>query len=144
MYDSSQARRSWYIESVQTKRLDLSAVADEPRLFHGVFAGTDMLLVIHVDDALLAAVWEEALEQIKEEFKKSFKMKDFGPVRQVLGLEVSRHGERGRQHAASNMMGRGPPALRMTSGLRPPRLAHVFSNHAPNSAPVCSAEQLSG
>lgn len=52
--------------------------------------GDLMVVVIYVDDLLLAAKSRDAVVLVKELLKAEFKIKDLGPVSFILGMEVIR------------------------------------------------------
>jgi len=53
-----------------------------------------VILVLYVDDVLLASSSISELERVKKMLLLKYKMKDLGPVRQFLGLEVYQLSER--------------------------------------------------
>ena len=46
--------------------------------------------MVYVDDLLVVSKDEKALEGVKEALKAVFPMKDLGPLREYLGMEVHR------------------------------------------------------
>lgn len=49
-----------------------------------------MALLIYVDDIIIASNNEEAAQSLKESLSRRFKMRDLGPVKYFLGIEVTR------------------------------------------------------
>ena len=47
-----------------------------------------MLLGLYVDDMFMIAAFLEKLAGIKQYLNKNFKMKDLGPVKFLLGMEI--------------------------------------------------------
>ena len=50
-----------------------------------------MLIVLYVDDRLVAGNDRSKMNEIKEEFKKRFKMKDLGEAKEFLGISITRN-----------------------------------------------------
>lgn len=48
-----------------------------------------------MDDLLLASKSVEVLYKVKLELNKFFKMKDLGPVSEILGIQIKRDGDTG-------------------------------------------------
>ena len=48
------------------------------------------MIILYVDDLLVARSKREEVDSIKDEFKKQFKMKDLGEAKEFLGMEISR------------------------------------------------------
>ncbi|CAK9827765.1 Retrovirus-related Pol polyprotein from transposon TNT 1-94 [Anthophora retusa] len=57
-----------------------------------------VILIIYVDDLLLASKNIEALNKIKSKFKTAFKIVDLGQVNNILGICVQREGTTGKIH----------------------------------------------
>ena len=57
-----------------------------------------VIVIIYVDDMLLASKDIERLELVKSKLKSTFKMVDLGPVSNILGIKVERDGPTGRIH----------------------------------------------
>ena len=49
-----------------------------------------IIIPVHVDDLLLASKIKEALANFKAELGKRFKIRDLGPVKQILGIQLER------------------------------------------------------
>lgn len=93
LYGLKQSGREWYktfskyVISIGGKR----TMAD-PCLY--VFdEGDDRVIVlIYVDDLILASKKLKRLELIKSKLKSAFKMMDLGPIHDILGINVERQG----------------------------------------------------
>ena len=48
------------------------------------------ILIVYVDDTILTGDYEEGLLKIKRSLAKEFEVKDRGPLRYFLGMEVAR------------------------------------------------------
>ena len=51
------------------------------------------IIVLHVDDLIIASNMRASIDRIKGEFKKRFEMKDMGEESEVLGLTRERDHE---------------------------------------------------
>ncbi len=51
-----------------------------------------MLLVLYVDDIVIAGIELAEVEMVKADFKKRFEMKDLGELRHYLGMTIERNG----------------------------------------------------
>ena len=49
-----------------------------------------MILLLYIDDMLIAGPEMEVIEKLKERLVKSFEMKDLGRVRKILGMMIER------------------------------------------------------
>ena len=54
-----------------------------------------LLVVVYVDALLLAGRSQEAMEKVKTQLCKRFRMKDLGPLYHFLGMEIARSSETG-------------------------------------------------
>lgn len=52
--------------------------------------GSMIYLLIYVDDMLVAAKNKEAIVQLKHDLSLRFEMKDLGPAKRILGMEITR------------------------------------------------------
>jgi len=59
---------------------------------HCIYVGKNLIVAIYVDDILILSnpKHKRSLRQLKAELKTRFKMKDLGPVKRYLGIEVRR------------------------------------------------------
>ena len=54
--------------------------------------GSRIVLLVYVDDILLISKSEDLISEVKKELLMQFKMKDLGPVKCVLNVEIDRVG----------------------------------------------------
>ena len=89
LYGLKQAPRQWYakIHRFLTNVLNLISSAYEPCLY--VFYDGHLLLIIilYVDDLLIAGNSRKEISRVKGELMKVFKM-DLGDVKEFLGIEI--------------------------------------------------------
>ncbi|KAL7290637.1 hypothetical protein TKK_0015399 [Trichogramma kaykai] len=76
--------------TTEVKKLGLEKDLHEPCLFTWRKEGKVAILVLYVDDIILASNCKQRLAEIKETLCKAFKMKDLGEPSKYLGMEISR------------------------------------------------------
>ena len=99
LYGLKQAPRQWYAKihrspkSTFTNALNFISSAYEPCLY--VFYDGHLLLlliiILYVDDLLIAGNSRKEICRVKGEVMKVFKMKDLGEVKEFLGIEIIRN-----------------------------------------------------
>ena len=88
LYGLKQAPRQWYkkfdsfMVSHEYKRTD----ADHCVYFRKFTDGNFIILLLYVDDMLIAGNDSKLIGKLKERLFKSFDMKDLGPAKQMLGM----------------------------------------------------------
>ena len=91
LYGLKEAPRLWfrdidaYLHSIGFK----SSMSDS-----NLYLSPAVLLVLYVDDVLLAGSSVSELQRVKSTLLLKYKMKDLGPVRQFLGLETTQSSPR--------------------------------------------------
>ena len=92
LYGLKQAPRQWYkkfdsfMVSHEYKRTD----ADHCVYFRKFTDGNFIILLLYVDDMLIAGNDSKLIGKLKERLFKSFDMKDLGPAKQMLGMRITR------------------------------------------------------
>lgn len=93
LYGLKQSGREWYktFDKYVTNNGGKRTMAD-PCLY--VFDEGDdrVIMLIYVDDLILASKKVEKLERVKSKLKSAFKMVDLGPIHDILGINVERQG----------------------------------------------------
>ncbi|KAL7297752.1 hypothetical protein TKK_0008787 [Trichogramma kaykai] len=79
--------------TVEVKKLGLEKDLHEPCLFTWRKEGKVALLVLYVDDIILASNCKQRLQEIKETLCNTFEMKDLGEPSRYLGMEITRDRE---------------------------------------------------
>ena len=87
-----QAPRQWY------KKFDSFMVGHEytrTNANHCVYVrkfpnGKFVILLLYVDDMLIEEKYVEVIGNMKKDLFKSFDMKELGPARQILGMQILR------------------------------------------------------
>ena len=92
LYGLKQAPRQWYkkfdsfMVSHEYKRTD----ADHCVYFRKFTDSNFIILLLYVDDMLIAGNDSKLIGKLKERLFKSFDMKDLGPAKQMLGMRITR------------------------------------------------------
>ncbi|GKB97018.1 retrovirus-related pol polyprotein from transposon TNT 1-94 [Tanacetum coccineum] len=92
LYDLKQAPRCWYkrfdtfIRSLEYNRLHANPCAYFKRFRNNDF----IILLLYVDDVLVAGPNKDRINKLKAQLAREFKMKDIGPTNKILGMEIHR------------------------------------------------------
>ena len=92
LYGLKQAPRQWYkkfysfMVSHEYKRTD----ADHCVYFRKFTDGNFIILLLYVDDMLIARNDSKLIGKLKDRLFKSFDMKDLGPAKQMFGMRITR------------------------------------------------------
>lgn len=90
LYGLKQAGRQWNNKlSRELKNLRLSQTIGEPCVYHVERECSSILVLIYVDDILIASQNRTWIEEIKHALGEIFDMKNFGLARYCLGIEIS-------------------------------------------------------
>jgi hypothetical protein len=93
LYGLKQSPRQWHAKLQKALQdMGLHPSLSDPSLFLGTLQSHWIL--VYVDDLLLLSPDTSALEQLKDQLKAAFPMKDLGPVTSYLGMEVKRDREK--------------------------------------------------
>ena len=89
LYGLKQAPRQWY-QKLSSKLIEMgfSMSSAEPCLFTRYLNGILVLILVYVDDLLIACSDESQVLAIKAIMKEIFKMTDMGIIKRFLGFEV--------------------------------------------------------
>jgi len=97
LYGLKQSGREWYkkLDSFITENGGKRTPAD-PCVYVFSEAYKRVILVIYVDDLILASKDIEMFKNVKAKLKKLFKMTDLGRISNILGMKVQREDETGK------------------------------------------------
>lgn len=92
LYGLKQAPRQWYakIHDYLVNDLDFTSSTNDPCLYIKKSSSEILFIALYVDDLLLVGTSKSKIDFVKGEFKKRFEMKDLGPVKVMLGIQISR------------------------------------------------------
>ncbi|KAI4305960.1 hypothetical protein L6164_029285 [Bauhinia variegata] len=92
LYGLKQAPRQWYkkFESVMIQQGYKKTISDHCAFVRKFSNNYFIILMLYVDDMLIVGHDSSRINLLKKEFSKSFAMKDLGPARQILGIEIIR------------------------------------------------------
>ncbi|KAH9678917.1 hypothetical protein KPL71_025907 [Citrus sinensis] len=96
LYGLKQSPRQWYLrfdsfmleQKFQRCNLDCCVYFRED-------SGMMVYLVLYVDDMLIASVSMSLIEDLKQKLKGEFDMKDLGPAKKILGIQLHRNEKTG-------------------------------------------------
>lgn len=92
LYGLKQAARAWntLLKSSLSSCGFTQSEADEC-LFVKRSSGNISIIACHVDDFIHASSSLELIQQTADQLRKSFELKDLGPVKKFLGVDITRH-----------------------------------------------------
>ncbi|KAL5818254.1 hypothetical protein ACOSQ3_022150 [Xanthoceras sorbifolium] len=93
LYGLKQAPRQWYkkFDSFMEKNKYNRTTADHCVFIKKFSDGDFIILLLYVDDMLIVGQDIGKINRLKKELSKSFAMKDLGPVKQILGMRITRN-----------------------------------------------------
>nr|AAP46197.1 putative gag-pol polyprotein [Oryza sativa Japonica Group] len=96
IYELKQASRQWYLKFDEIiKRFGFKENEVDNCIYIKTKGGKFIILVLYVDDILLASSDINMLHQTKEFLSSNFDMKDLGEASYVLGIEIHRDRSKG-------------------------------------------------
>ena len=91
LYGLKQAPRAWYFKlHAELVRLGFTRLEADHSLYLWLDGEELVLLVVHVDDIVVASNSLEALQEFKEAIMHTFEMTDLGDLSYYLGIKVER------------------------------------------------------
>lgn len=92
MYGLRQAGRQWNIRlDAKLREMGLTPTRGEPCLYQARRNGDVQLLLIYVDDMLVASQNIEWISEVKQQLAEAFEIKDLRPAERGLGLEITQN-----------------------------------------------------
>jgi hypothetical protein len=88
LYGLKQSGREWYKKLDYMKNNGGRRTPSDPCVY--VFGENDerVIIIIYVDDLILASKKLEKLNEVKKNMKSEFKIKDLGPINNILGIHI--------------------------------------------------------
>ncbi|KAG8481839.1 hypothetical protein CXB51_027157 [Gossypium anomalum] len=171
LYSLKQSPRQWYkrfdsfMASHDFKRSSLDSCVYFKKNSNGSF----VYLLLYVDDMLIAAKDKGEIRKVKAQLSEEFEMKDLGPAKKILGMEIPRDRKASKLYLSQkgyiekvlckfNMQSAKPVStplaahFRLSSALSPQSVDEIeYMSHVPYSsavgslmyAMVCSRPDLS-
>ena len=95
LYGLKHAPRQWYAK-IHSFLVELGFISssNDPCLYTLHTSSEFMIIVLYVDDILIAGSKRASIDSIKEKFKARFEMKDMGEASEILGIEINRNRSR--------------------------------------------------
>ncbi|KAG8481856.1 hypothetical protein CXB51_027225 [Gossypium anomalum] len=92
LYSLKQSPRQWYkrFDSFITSYDFKISSFDSCVYFKKNSDGSFVYLLLYVDDMLIATKEKEEVRKVKAQLSEEFEMKDLGPVKKILGMEILR------------------------------------------------------
>lgn len=96
LYGLKQAGREWYRKlDNYLISLGLKNTVVNPCVYVGLKDYQNTVIIVYVDDLIVASANLKNMTQIKEKLKKEFKLKDLGKIKDILGMRIEREGDIG-------------------------------------------------
>ncbi|KAG7590495.1 Retrotransposon Copia-like N-terminal [Arabidopsis suecica] len=91
IYGLKQASRQWFLKFKNTLRgLGFDKSHADHTLFTKLVNGVFLGVLVYVDDIMIVCNNDAAVEEFKEQLKSYFKLRDLGPAKYFLGIEIAR------------------------------------------------------
>ena len=94
LYSLKQAPRQWYKKFDSFMGIsDFIRCQSDHCCYVKRFGGDFIILLLYVDDMLIARSSIQVVNNLKSQLSEHFAMKDLGKVKQILGMRISRDRE---------------------------------------------------
>jgi hypothetical protein len=92
LYGLKQAPRQWYIkfDRFMTENNFTRCESDPCVYFKRLSNGAFVILLLYVDDMLVAGTNKRIVKELKEKLASNFDMKDLGAAKKILGMTITR------------------------------------------------------
>lgn len=93
LYGLKQAGREWYHKlDNYLFSLNFKNTAIDPCVYVNLQKNNDTVIIIYVDDLLIASTDLSNIDKIKNLLQQKFKMKDLGNIKDILDIHLEREG----------------------------------------------------
>ena len=90
LYGLKQASRQWFLKfSTTLSRLGFTQTYSDHTCFLKTTASLFLCVIVYVDDIIIASNTDSEVDLLKEQLKSSLKLRDLGPMKYFLGLEIA-------------------------------------------------------
>ena len=91
LYGLKQASRQWFLKFSSTLvSLGFQSSHSDHTLFIKRTSGRYLAVLVYVDDIIIASNNDDDMDSFKKSLAGHFKLRDLGPLRYFLGLEIAR------------------------------------------------------
>lgn len=91
LYGLKQASRQWYLKfSTTLMNLGFQKSHSDHTLFTRKDNNIFIAVLVYVDDIVIASNSDHAISQLTTDLARAFKLRDLGPLKYFLGLEIAR------------------------------------------------------
>ncbi|KAJ9548930.1 hypothetical protein OSB04_021473 [Centaurea solstitialis] len=92
LYGLKQAPRQWYLKFDNfMERTGYRRCEMDHCCYVKKFKGSYIILLLYVDDMLIAGSDMKEISKLKKQMSEEFEMKDLGPAKQILGMSIARN-----------------------------------------------------
>ncbi|XP_019087432.1 PREDICTED: uncharacterized protein LOC109127297 [Camelina sativa] len=92
IYGLKQASRQWFLKfSVSLLQLGFTKCHGDHTLFVQSRGNDFLAVLVYVDDIVIASTSESSANALTAALKQSFKLRELGPLKNFLGLEIARN-----------------------------------------------------
>lgn len=96
LYGLKQAGREWYLKlSNFLEIINFRKNAVNPCVYTDSDKETDTIIIVYIDDLLIASTDIQRLNRVKNMLQKKLKMHDLDKIKDILGMHIDRVGETG-------------------------------------------------
>lgn len=90
-YGLKQASRQWFLKfSTTLKTLGFSQTSSDHTSFLKTSDALFLCVIVYVDDIIISSNNDTKVDLLKSQLKSFFKLRDLGPIKYFLGLEIAR------------------------------------------------------
>ena len=89
LYGLKQAAHNWYF-TCNRELIKLGFVLSESDLYMYINRERELTVLVYIDDITIVSPSKEQIQWFKTQFAKTFKIKDLGELKKILGIEIER------------------------------------------------------